>query len=484
MPRALLLSVRFHDGRYHGAGDWPPSPARLFQALVAGAARGHALADTDREALAFLETLDAPVIAAPTARSGQGFRNYVPNNDLDAVGGDPRRVGEIRAAKMIKPRLFDAADALLYAWSFDPGNAAEQYAQTVRKIAEQLYRLGRGIDMAWAWAEVLDGSEVEFRLVRQGGVLYRPSKDGAGVALLCPQLGSLASLEARFDANRKRFTKCGTGKKGHQLFSQPPKPRFASTVYDSPPWRFLFGLRPATSDTHFAPWPFKRTTKLVESLRNAAAARLRRALPGKEALIDRILIGRHATETDKATRVRILPLPSIGDPNTDPSIRRVLIEIPPNCPIPADDIAWGFSSLDLGFDYETDEVLRQDQPVLTRTDDRAMLGHYGIDGPVEARLWRTITRRPCRNGRSAAVLILPGFPIVPKAEVSACKSRTRPQVRCSSRCAMRVSRQAWRPSGYSANRSRGRESAPSPSRPKRALRRSCCGMLNSLSHMP
>ena len=41
----LLLTVRFLDDRYHGLLDrggpveWPPSPFRLFQALVAGVAR-------------------------------------------------------------------------------------------------------------------------------------------------------------------------------------------------------------------------------------------------------------------------------------------------------------------------------------------------------------------------------------------------------------------------------------------------------------
>src|ERR1700730_2586610 len=110
MDRVLLLSVRFHDGRYHGAGDWPPSPARLFQAMVAGAARGHRLSNGDKSALGWLEMLGAPVIAAPMVRDGQGFTNYVPNNDLDAVGGDPGRVGEIRAPKLIKPRLFYAVN--------------------------------------------------------------------------------------------------------------------------------------------------------------------------------------------------------------------------------------------------------------------------------------------------------------------------------------------------------------------------------------
>ncbi len=391
MARALLLSVRFHDRRYYGADDWPPAPARLFQALIAGAARGGALAGPDREALAWLETLDAPVIAAPTTRAGQGFRNYMPNNDLDAVSGDPKRIGEIRVPKTIRPRLFDSAIPLLYAWRFETGGTAESHARMICTLAERLYQLGRGVDMAWAWAELADEDEIEPRLENHGGVLHRPSKGGTGMMLLCPQRGSLKSLEDRFRANRQRFSTVRSGKQVQHLFSQPPKPRFASIAYDSSPKRIVYDLRAVTAKAPFAPWPFARTVELVEILRNAAAERLKKTLPEKQALIDRILIGRDATEADKATRVRIVPLPSIGSPNTDPSIRRVMIEIPSNCPIPADDIAWGFSGLDLGIDYGTGEVLRQGRPVLTRTDDRTMLGHYGIDGPVEARLWRTVT---------------------------------------------------------------------------------------------
>jgi CRISPR-associated protein Csb2 len=92
MSQFLLLSVRFHDGRYHGEPEWPPAPARLFQALVAGAAKGRRLSEGDRTALAWLETLSPPVIAAPAMRSGRRITNYVPNNDLDSVDGDPGRV--------------------------------------------------------------------------------------------------------------------------------------------------------------------------------------------------------------------------------------------------------------------------------------------------------------------------------------------------------------------------------------------------------
>ena len=105
--RTLVLCVRMHDGRYHGTPDWPPAPARLFQALVAGVAGAGKLTDMDRIALEWLETLPPPVIAAPVARQGQGIVNYVPNNDLDSKEGDFARIGEVRAAKAIKPHLFD-----------------------------------------------------------------------------------------------------------------------------------------------------------------------------------------------------------------------------------------------------------------------------------------------------------------------------------------------------------------------------------------
>jgi len=102
--RALLLTVRLLDARYHGVGDWPPAPFRLFQALVAGAYGGRWRAEPEDmqqqkyAAFAWLERLDPPHIAHPTKLDGRGTIYFVPNNDLDAVGGDPQRVAEIRAA--------------------------------------------------------------------------------------------------------------------------------------------------------------------------------------------------------------------------------------------------------------------------------------------------------------------------------------------------------------------------------------------------
>ena len=399
MRRALLLSIRFHDGRYHGAGDWPPAPARLFQALVASAARGIKLADEDKSALEWLETLGAPIIAAPAARTGQSCKTYVPNNDLDAVSGDLKRIGKIRTAKNIRPHIFDSGVPLLFVWTFNGGASGKDHARTICQIAERLYQLGRGVDMAWAWAELLDVGEVETRLARHGGVVHRPSEGASGKALLCPRKGSLASLKERYDANGTRFTYIKGGK---QLFSQPPKPRFAKVAYDTPPQHFLFEMRAATHDESFVPWPSTRAAALVVDLRDKAASRLKEALPGEVGKIDRVLIGREATEADKATRVRILPLPSIGYTHADRAIRRILVEVSPNCPLRADDIAWAFSGLE-EIDPTTGEILWN----LVRAAERGMLDHYGVGGNEQnaCRVWRTITPAALpvmRTGRGTA----------------------------------------------------------------------------------
>ncbi len=437
MP-ALLLTVRFHDGRYHGLRDWPPSPARLFQALVAGAARGEALDPDDGNALAWLESIadatgrpQAPVIAAPAARSGQGFTTFVPNNDLDAVGGDPRRVAEIKAGKQIKPILFDADVPLLYLWTFPDDPGARDHAHRVCAIAERLYQLGRGVDMAWAVGEVIDDeADARRRLEAHGGPIHRPRRGERGAARAVPMPGSLESLIDRHKKGGKRFENIYVAKptkkdqqvlKG-QLFSQPPKPRFRQVAYDAPPVRLLFDLVDlAAKGDHRAAWPHADVVALTESVRNEAARRLTDAyhkakdpaLAKLSACVDPVLVGRGASEADKAARVRITPLPSIGMRHTSPAVRRVLVEIPPDCPLPSGDVAWAFSGLDViepRVDPQTGEATSQ--LLLARAADDSMLGHYGVirdeadrmdrrgdrgraesgpRRPTGFRLWRTVT---------------------------------------------------------------------------------------------
>ncbi len=390
MFNTLLISVRFHDGCYHGSGEWPPSPARLFQALVAGAARGESLRERAAEAFQWLESLAPPVIAAPSAHAGRGFKNFVPNNDLDAVGGNPARIGEIRAAKIISRRHFDVAIPLLYAWTFEHSADTERNARTICDIADNLYQLGRGVDMAWAQADVLEESETCARLREHGGALRRPNKAGQGAALLCPHVGSLTSLAARFAARRTRFKTVDNVKTAGQLFSQPPKPSFSQIPYDSPSTFLLFDIRKADA---FAPRPLERVVTFTERIRDQATARLKKGLPNlpnRAALVDRVFIGRNAIDSDKTQRIRITPLPSIGHSQTERSVRRMLVAVPPDCPIATSDIAWAFSGLAIDFDLQTGEA-PNDGAMLVAAEDRTMLGNYGVESGAKHCVWRSVT---------------------------------------------------------------------------------------------
>lgn len=395
MPsRALLITVRLLNGRYHGVGDWPPAPFRLFQALVAGAYGGRWAAESanlqQRKDAAFvwLERLDPPHISAPAKFVGSTTKYYVPNNDLDAVGGDPRRISKIRAEKTVKLILLAMDVPFLYAWRFADGEAE---AQRICDLAERLHTLGRGVDPAFAVAEIVDWYEAETRLHQHGGAVARPTLADGSDPVPCPMPGSLASLKRRLAAQRERFVTARGGQSLVTLFRQPPKPVFCGVIYDRPPRLFVFELKPADGTRPFQPIAQTRAAEVTKSVRDSAAARLQDGFPGRAAEIDKAVVGRGAGSADKERRVRILPLPSIGMEYTPPEIRRVLVEVPPDFPFSTDDLVWAVSGLSIcdRTAPETGEILAEG-PVLVPTEDDAMLRQYGIQAQP-ARRWQTVT---------------------------------------------------------------------------------------------
>jgi CRISPR-associated protein Csb2 len=192
-------------------------------------------------------------------------------------------------------------------------------------------------------------------------------------------------------ALRDRFTTRRAGKSLVTLFRQPPKPLSRGVAYDRPARRFLFDLRPAEGARPFQPIAQERVVQVAKAVRDCAAERLTQALPGRTVEIERLVIGRGASEADKARRIRILPMPSIGMEHTDPAIRRVLIEIPPDCPIAVEDVLWSVSGQSIcdRVDPETGEILVEG-PLLVAAEDERMLRQYGINAPL-ARRWQTVT---------------------------------------------------------------------------------------------
>lgn len=372
----LLVTVRLHDLRFHGAPvkDWPPAPARLFQALVAAVARGYELPAPAEAALEWLEALPPPIIAVPRSKVGTRSEVFVPNNDRDEAVDN---VESLRVSKTVEPRLLDH-DTLIYAW---PVQADAPHIEALQVAVEGLYQFGRGVDMAWATADLVDEDGLRVRLAAYSGAVYRPSGAAGGCQLAVPARGSLASLRARHHAPRLRA--------GHDpdklLFANPPKPRFRQVVYEATGTTLLFDLR-RRGELHQA-WrhPLREASALVEMIRDAAAERLRGAIPMLSGAVDGALIGRKPGEpgVEPAARVQIVPLPSAGHDEVDHAIRRVCVNVPPGCPLAPADVAWAFADVEC-FDPKTGEVASW---VLVPAEDDAMLRRYR----QAARRWYSVT---------------------------------------------------------------------------------------------
>lgn len=346
MEQALLFTIRFHEGRYHGSDGWPPSPSRLFQALMAGAAQGAYIPPATVEALDWLERLPHPIIAAPHTVAGQMYDIYVPNNDLDAelskrgASDMDMAVASIRVKKRVRPVLFDVNIPILYCWPIN-GQATE--ATMICEAAESLYQLGRGLDMAWAEAAVVGTANVEQRLLNYGGTIFHPSAGNeSSHELLCPCPGSRKSLTERFDGMCKRLS---PGNEGSTIFIQPPKAIFVKVAYNAPPDRLIYELREADAKSTFAAWPLSESVQLVTEIRDRVAKRLIDVLPACRAEIEHYLLGRNATNADKAKRVQIVPIPSVGHSHADMMTRRLAVYVPKSCPLSSEDLAWALAQV-------------------------------------------------------------------------------------------------------------------------------------------
>lgn len=371
-------------------GEEIPSPGRLFQALVAASALGRELDPGFRASLEWLEGRPHPLIGLPHMHPGQRMQIFVPDNDIDSKEGDPQRLAEIRSAKTIAPRFFAEETPFLFVWDFAEQDLSN--AQVVCSLSERLYQFGRGVDMAWAKGEILDAVGVEARLSAYEGKVYKPASGNSRPSVPCPLPGTLQSLMTRHALFTSRFQAHGSGKDSILAFSQPPKPRFTQVSYGSPPDRCLFELRPILPGDSFAVWPLALSSRLVTQIRDLAAQHLREALPEFGPSIEQALIGRKADGRDDGPiidRIRIVPLASIGHTHADRHIRRVLIEIPGDCPLRSKDVHWAFSGLQITCPSNNGKSGELGIN-LVPARDQGMLFHYIPAEPGE-RVWRTVT---------------------------------------------------------------------------------------------
>ncbi|MDX2019381.1 MAG: type I-U CRISPR-associated protein Csb2 [Deltaproteobacteria bacterium] len=204
MSRYLVLSFRFLSPYFHGRGDngspeWPPSPLRAFQAVVAAAARANTLIAT-RDALKWLEQRAAPLIIAPEAsESTVGYILSVPHNAMDLVGkqwsrGDDGTPEKHRAMKNVRPHQLPEDAVVHYAWQLDDEGWA---APALISAARAVVALGWGVDLVVGNGLVVETGELAN--LSANLKIWQPRLDGRR-ELRTPVKGTLEDLDGRHAA--------------------------------------------------------------------------------------------------------------------------------------------------------------------------------------------------------------------------------------------------------------------------------------------
>lgn len=387
MSRHFVLSFRFLAPWFHGRADggtpeWPPSPLRAFQAVVAAAARGGALEFT-RGALLWLEKRAAPLIYAPEAKeSAVGYKLSVPHNSMDLVGkqwsrGAEGNAAEHRTMKNLRPHRLPEEAVVHYAWQLDSGEAV---APELIAAARGVVALGWGVDLAVGDGTVVDGAQLA-RLTASLK-LWEPRSEGRR-ELRVPMKGTLDDLERRHAAFLVR-----TSLADPTLRPPPALSTFAITGYvraDQPPAADVTGfmLMRATSDNLRAFDLPRRGMAVAGMLRHAVRVAAERA-GWDEARVSASVLG-HGGRNE--ARLLLVPVPSIeprgrGGEKVS-AVRRVVVY---STDARGMDTAWARRTL--GGMELVDEKTGEVQAVLAETSLRdGVLNRYVSEG----RTWVTVT---------------------------------------------------------------------------------------------
>ena len=337
MTRHLSFSVTFLDPLFHGRGDseepeWPPSPMRLFQALVAGSRAGcrnirWSMDELNpiRAAFLWLERQAPPKILTPPATLASAYTLAVPNNDSDKEFERQDRL----TLKSVRPRRLavsnygdDLPSVVTYLWAISDEDwlTARQHSEILCSEARNLMALGWGIDQVVGYGRILEDVEAE-RLPGEVWEPWRHDLSGTG-ELRVPKQGSLRALEEVYDSFRARLD--GAAYSPTASLTEFDKVRYVGSA--------SFSYRPC------APFEMPEGASFRQEAVINAAAMLRSVACRSENRRDfeeqfggsaEVYVAGH-TNGEKHTppRFSYLPLPTIGHSHSDGMIRRLLIAEP------------------------------------------------------------------------------------------------------------------------------------------------------------
>lgn len=231
----LLITVNFLSERYHGRNrektleDFPPSPMRLFQALIAASHRGSYGGQNvvvRDNALRWLENLAPPIIVAgETVTSGEDTINFVPNND--------GKLDHVRTDKSLHHHALLGDGEVKYIWEFDADASAIQHAKVVCAMSELVTYLGQTTDLV-----IMHGKVVEdFDVSETDSVVFEPRENRKG-DWQSPANGTLKNCQDRFKEGLNSSsgfpipTRWVDYKKRNALYLDAPKVLFELRRFD------------------------------------------------------------------------------------------------------------------------------------------------------------------------------------------------------------------------------------------------------------
>ncbi|MEI8078209.1 MAG: type I-U CRISPR-associated protein Csb2, partial [bacterium] len=222
-----FLQPYFHGRTDRGEPEWPPSPLRVFQALVAAGAtrwREKRFSECAAPALFWLEQQCISSIIAPIGQPADTkYRLYVPDNVADKVGkswskGGNDNVANHRTEKDIKPIHLRNGDTVYYTFPLAEDHCP--HLEILVEAARSITHLGWGVDMVVGNAAVISEEEV----AQLTGERWRILDDDSATGYRVPVKGTLDALIEKHNAFLHRIGPDGS------FIPVPPLPTSAFRV--------------------------------------------------------------------------------------------------------------------------------------------------------------------------------------------------------------------------------------------------------------
>lgn len=317
----LAIRVQFLAG-YSGR-EWPPSPARLFKALVASARAGWAKSNRDAfddslrelERQGWSDGTKLPEIVAPRAMLRPPHqRRFVPNNSKNWP--PERKLNPVKGIDLDEEPMvgwdIDAPRAVWYWWP----SVATSHVAVLREVSRRVVSVGKGEDLA-----VLDATDRE---PATDAVRWQPAPSGASLEV--PEAGCLDVCDAVFAREHNDLPLPAAGVRVVTYASDVAAPAFDVPTFVLGLWRN--GKR-CSWDARLLRQVIGPIRHLLDEIRGEIVNLLARSSnerPALESLVRRVLTGHDESDAPiNEPHLAILPLPSVLGPYPDGRVRRIAL---------------------------------------------------------------------------------------------------------------------------------------------------------------